>query len=162
VGVPGWWPVSHLVGHVDRYAVLAGVPGALVMTGRIPPYGEHLRREPRSYHPEMSSTVYVSKRDPAWFVWSDKTSHRWWVFYRVQPEGSPEVVVCVSRTQRTLELTMNLLVDGFQGGFYLTPAPAEPVDVKEPCIHPGVFARGPVPGSEHCWRCDTDVPREEL
>lgn len=30
------------------------------------------------------------------------------------------------------------------------------------CIHPGVFARGPVPGTEHCWSCGRDVPREEL
>lgn len=32
----------------------------------------------------------------------------------------------------------------------------------EDCIHPGVFALGPVPGVEHCWTCDRDVPRHLL
>jgi hypothetical protein len=31
----------------------------------------------------------------------------------------------------------------------------------EPCIHPGVFAQ-PGRDSEHCYRCDRDVPIEEL
>jgi len=43
-----------------------------------------------------------------------------------------------------------------------TGEPPPPVDVREPCIHPGVFALGPVPGTEHCWTCNTDVPREQL
>jgi len=33
---------------------------------------------------------------------------------------------------------------------------------KWECDHPGVFARGPVPGTEHCNTCNTDVPREKL
>lgn len=30
------------------------------------------------------------------------------------------------------------------------------------CIHPGVFAAGPVPGTEYCARCDQDVSRHLL
>jgi hypothetical protein len=34
---------------------------------------------------------------------------------------------------------------------------------RESCIHPNVFATGPVDGStEHCYTCDTDVPRSQL
>jgi hypothetical protein len=35
-------------------------------------------------------------------------------------------------------------------------------ELSEPCIHPGVFATGPVPGTEHCYYCNQDVPRSEL
>lgn len=84
------------------------------MTGQIPPYGKHLRREEREWHPEMSSTVYVSKLDPRWYVRSDKTSHRWWVFFQV----TDTVSVCVSRPQRTLKRAMELLVGGFAAGSY--------------------------------------------
>ena len=37
-----------------------------------------------------------------------------------------------------------------------------PPTVRNDCIHPGVFARGPVPGTEHCYTCGTDIPREQL
>lgn len=30
------------------------------------------------------------------------------------------------------------------------------------CIHPGVFATGPVPGVEYCRTCGRDIPRELL
>lgn len=43
------------------------------------------------------------------------------------------------------------------------PGAYQPRHAKpEPCIHPDVFARGPVPGTEYCGRCDRDIPREEL
>lgn len=33
---------------------------------------------------------------------------------------------------------------------------------REECIHPGVFAQGPVPGTEHCGTCQRDISRHLL
>lgn len=42
-----------------------------------------------------------------------------------------------------------------------TPFGWEP-EAPRQCDHPGVFARGPVPGTEYCGYCDRDIPRKEL
>lgn len=38
---------------------------------------------------------------------------------------------------------------------------SEALDLAQ-CIHPGVFAQGPVPGTEYCGTCGRDVPRHLL
>lgn len=50
------------------------------------------------------------------------------------------------------------VIDRERGSLVMPYVPA-----AEQCIHVGVFARGPVDGStEHCFRCDSDVPRHML
>lgn len=48
-------------------------------------------------------------------------------------------------------------------GYSTFSDPLAPDGPNESCIHPNLFATGPVDGStEHCWTCDEDIPRHEL
>lgn len=47
------------------------------MTGQIPKYGKHFRRESVAYLPGFASRVYVLKAFPWLFIRSDGTSERW-------------------------------------------------------------------------------------
>ena len=46
----------------------------------IPSYGKHLTRVSLPYNPVMASRAYKSKKNPLWFIWSNKTSEHWWIF----------------------------------------------------------------------------------
>lgn len=53
------------------------------MSGQIPAYGAHFRRVKvtRDYEADLSSTAYVSKRNPNWVIRSNGNSEKWWIFY---------------------------------------------------------------------------------
>lgn len=87
--------------------------------GQIPPYGKNFRHDRTSYHPSLASTVYVLKRDAAWFIRSDKTSHAWTIYWRVPGTGaSYDTATAMGKPHRTLTLAMDKLLAGIEGGFY--------------------------------------------
>ena len=51
------------------------------MTGQIPKYGAYFRLESLPYTPKQANRAYVLKRDPAWFIRSDRTSEIWQVYH---------------------------------------------------------------------------------
>lgn len=86
------------------------------MTGQIPKYGQHFRRESTPYHPVHAGRVYAFKRDPSWFIRSDKTSERWTIYH-----GRDRVTAnAVSVPQSTFTEAMGLLLAGVSLGFYVT------------------------------------------
>jgi hypothetical protein len=85
----------------------------MTMTGQIPKYGEHFRLESTPYHPVLANRVYALKKDPAWFVRSDKTSKKWRVYCGV----TRDTAVILSPALPTLSLAMARLL-GTVEGFY--------------------------------------------
>lgn len=83
--------------------------------GQIPPYGKNFRRESVPWTPEMANTIYVLKRDAAWFIRSDKTSKVWVIFY-IDPELS--VAIAIGKPLPSLTAAMARLLDGISQGFY--------------------------------------------
>jgi hypothetical protein len=59
------------------------------MTGQIPKYGEHFRRESTPYEPDrdVATRRYVLKTDPRFFIQSTRDSEHWTV-YIAGPEGA--------------------------------------------------------------------------
>jgi hypothetical protein len=89
------------------------------MSGRIPPYGKNFRLEQTRYHPALASRVYALKRDPAWFIRSDKTSGEWQVYWRVPGTGATfDTAAPVGTPLPTLGQAMTRLLDGIAEGFY--------------------------------------------
>lgn len=75
------------------------------MTGAIPPYGKHFRLDSRlPYHTELSSSRYVLKANPRFYIRSDKTSKVWWLFI-ILPDGA-DVAFAV---RGSLTLAMDLM-----------------------------------------------------
>jgi len=113
------------------------VPGRDVMTGQIPPYGEHFERVSLDYSPDLSNTAYLLKSDRRWYIRSDKTSHKWRIYHGVTVDSAvPEGAV-----QRTMTEVMRLLLDGVAGGFYVT----------------GEDPPKPVPAITRCPECGTNL-----
>ena len=50
------------------------------MTGQIPKYGDHFRRESLPYTYGLASRAYVLRANPDIFIRSDSTSERWGVY----------------------------------------------------------------------------------
>ena len=84
------------------------------MTGQIPKYGQHFRLESLAWTPGRANRAYVLKRDPAWFIRSDKTSKAWQVYHG----ADRELAAPAGKVQPTLITAMNLLLDGIDYGFY--------------------------------------------
>jgi hypothetical protein len=87
------------------------------MTGRIPPYGQHFRRESEPWTPGLGNRVYVLKSDPAWFIRSDKTSGTWRV-YHWHLDRNRELATPVGTPLDTFGQAMTRLLDGIAQGFY--------------------------------------------
>ena len=89
------------------------------MTGQIPPYGEHFRLESLSWSPDRANRAYVLRRDPGWFIRSDKKSKAWQVCWKVPgTAASFDTATAMGRVQPTLTRAMSLLLDGIAQGFY--------------------------------------------
>jgi len=89
------------------------------MTGQIPPYGTNFRLESLSYTPDRANRAYVLKRDPAWFIRSDKTSKVWQVYWKTPgTAGSPDTATAMGTPLPTLSLAMTRLLNGIAQGFY--------------------------------------------
>lgn len=84
------------------------------MTGQIPPYGGHFRRESVPWTPDLANRVYVLKADPAWFIRSDKTSGTWRVYWHF----TEHLVTSVGTPLPTFGLAMLRLLEGIDQGFY--------------------------------------------
>lgn len=87
------------------------------MTGQIPPYGKNFQRESEPWTPDLANTVYVLKRDPAWFIRSDKTSKTWRV-YHWHLDHNREMASSVGTPLPTFGLAMLRLLEGIDRGFY--------------------------------------------
>jgi hypothetical protein len=84
------------------------------MTGQIPPYGKNFKHDRLPYHVTLASTIYVLRRDEDWFIRSDKTSKRWYIFngrFRDQ-------AINMGKVQPSMTKAMELLLDGIDQGFY--------------------------------------------
>jgi hypothetical protein len=79
------------------------------MTGQIPKYGAHFRLGSAEWHPTLGMSLYILKKDAQWYIRSDKTSKRWYVFHNNTHMG---------RVQPSLREAMSLLLDGIDQGFY--------------------------------------------
>jgi hypothetical protein len=85
------------------------------MTGRIPKYGAHFKQVGLPYHATLSSTTYVLKIDNNWFIRSDKTSKRWYIFHGKNRDHA----INMGKVQPTLGEAMRLMLDGIDQGFYI-------------------------------------------
>jgi hypothetical protein len=85
------------------------------MTGQIPKYGQNFKLEHvDGYHPTLSHSAYVLKRDSKWFIRSDKASKRWQIFHgEVRDTAAP-----VGKVHPSLTKAMKKMIDGIDGGFY--------------------------------------------
>jgi hypothetical protein len=87
----------------------------MTMTGKIPKYGEHFRRESvPGWHPELAQRAYVLKADGDWFIRSDKASERWQVFNGPDRDSATPFGVA----QPNFSAAMELLLRGIEQGFY--------------------------------------------
>ena len=87
------------------------------MSGQIPPYGKHFRRESEPWTPDLANRVYVLKQDARWFIRSDKTSKVWRI-YRWSLGHSRELATPVGTPLPSLTAAMARLLDGISQGFY--------------------------------------------
>jgi hypothetical protein len=88
-----------------------------IMTGQIPPYGEHFRLESEPWTPSLANRVYVLKRDPAWFIRSDKKSKTWRV-YCWHLDHERELASPVGTPLPTFGEAMYRLLNGIALGYY--------------------------------------------
>jgi hypothetical protein len=87
--------------------------------GQIPSYGANFRLESLAWSPERANRAYVLKRDPAWFIRSDKTSGAWTVYWITPGTGASfETATPMGKPLPTLTKAMTRLLDGIAGGFY--------------------------------------------
>lgn len=123
------------------------------MTGQIPKYGENFRLERvNEYSATLSHSAYVLKRDPRWFIRSDKTSHKWNLYFGSGNWNLATYMV----TRPTLTAAMENLLKGIELGFYVVanPRPARRSDAEhyysanDRCIC----------GAEVVYHEDTDPP----
>ena len=100
------------------------------MTGQIPPYGEHFRRESTRYDETRTwaSRRYALKADTRWDVTSDPTSELW----QVRLDGA-----AVSGIRTTMAQAMDLLLDGIEDGYYRVRGD---VHATCKCVRPGARA----------------------
>jgi hypothetical protein len=99
------------------------------MTGQIPKYGRDFRLESLPWTPHLANRAYVLKRDPEWFIRSDKTSGTWRVYHWNPDHENRELAAPVGTPLPTLGLAMARLLEGIDRGFYTvtttTPASKE-------------------------------------
>jgi hypothetical protein len=105
------------------------------MTGQIPPYGANFRRVSLAYSRDLANRAYVLKRDPRWFIRSDKSSEKWTIYWiasfdtALRPvEGGPaeaertarytHLAVAMGKPLPTFTEAMAKLLDGIRQGFY--------------------------------------------
>lgn len=91
------------------------------MTGQIPKYGKNFRRESTRYHPDLANRVYALKRDPEWFIRSDKPSKIWRVYHGAQRDTA----TAFGTPLPTLTKAIARLLEGIEQGFYATVAEQE-------------------------------------
>jgi hypothetical protein len=89
------------------------------MTGQIPKYGRHFRRESTPWTPGLANRVYVLTRDPSWFIRSDKASKTWRV-YNWHLDHERELAAPIGTSLPTLGMAVNRLLEGIDRGFYQT------------------------------------------
>jgi hypothetical protein len=82
----------------------------------VPPYGKDFRLKDTGYHPVFASRVYVLKRDPRWFIRSDKTSKTWRIYHGPSFDTSPVMGTPLPRFKQA----MDRLLAGIDQGFYQT------------------------------------------
>ena len=99
------------------------------MSGQIPKYGKNFERVSESWTPDLANRVFVLKRDPSWFIRSDKTSKIWHIYRWTLPH-SRELATPVSTPLPTFGLAMLRLLDGIDRGFYAVRT--APSDRPEP------------------------------
>ena len=100
------------------------------MTGQIPTYGDNFKHEHvAGYHPVLASRAYVLKIDNEWFIRSDKSSKRWYVFHGMNRDQA----INMGKVQPSFGKAMHLLLDGIAGGFYYVRKPDS--DGNWHCIH---------------------------
>lgn len=83
--------------------------------GQIPTYGRNFRRESLPWSPDLANRAYVLKRDDSWFIRSDKTSERWFIFWTV-PGAS--FSTAMGKPMPTFTKAMAKLLEGIRLGFY--------------------------------------------
>jgi len=88
------------------------------MTGQIPPYGKNFRLESEPWTSDLANRSYVLKRDPHWFIRSDKTSKTWRV-YHWHLTYSRDLATPVGKPLPTLSAAMTRLLSGIEQGFYV-------------------------------------------
>lgn len=86
--------------------------------GQIPKYGKDFRLEYLPYSPGLASRAYVLKRDPAWFIRSDKASGVWRVYHG--PRNCRDLATPAGTPLPTLGMAMSRLLEGIGRGFYTT------------------------------------------
>lgn len=61
------------------------------MSGQIPKYGEHFRRDsvPRDFQNDLAHTEYVSKRNEEWSIIGNGAGKIWWIFHRNEIIAGP-------------------------------------------------------------------------
>jgi hypothetical protein len=100
------------------------------MTGQIPKYGRDFRLESLPWTPHLANRAYVLKRDPEWFIRSDKTSGTWRVYHTNLKlhdtlDEARELAAPVGTPLPTLGLAMARLLEGIDRGFYTITTPPE-------------------------------------
>jgi hypothetical protein len=86
------------------------------MTGQIPKYGKDFKWERiPGYHPTLAHRAYVLKRDQEWFIRSDKTSERWYIFNGMNRDAATQM----GKVWPTLTVAMAKLLTGIEQGFYV-------------------------------------------
>ena len=85
------------------------------MTGQIPTYGDDFKHEHiAGWHPVLASRAYVLKIDNEWFIRSDKSSKRWYVFHGMNRDQATNM----GKVQPSFGKAMHLLLDGIREGYY--------------------------------------------
>jgi len=82
------------------------------MTGKIPKYGKNFIRSSLPYHESLASRMYVLRADPSWYIRSNRTSEKWFIFRARKPEDLPVT------SKSTLGEAMDTLLRGIELGFY--------------------------------------------
>ena len=92
--------------------------------GAIPKYGEWVTLDHAGYDRHLSQSVYVSKRDSSWFIRSDRSSKKWWIFFTMPKNGDnysrydPVIASRVSDAFPSLTVAMEMLTMGLNLGIY--------------------------------------------
>lgn len=86
------------------------------MSGQIPKYGGHFKHDrAERYHISLGQALYRFKWDEDWFIRSDKTAKRWYIF----SGRSVDTAIHMGKVQPSLTKAMTLLLDGVKQGFYV-------------------------------------------
>jgi hypothetical protein len=112
------------------------------MPGQIPKYGAYFRLESLPYGPELANRAYMLKRDPYWFIQSNKASKIWRIYHY---DGGLCAPRSVGTPLPTLGQAMSRLLVGIDQGFYATAWTA--------ANHPGLLAVIPGGRGSSATRC---------